>query len=148
MNGTTSQNGKNGSKTKWREVTSCDTECILPDPKPTPCPKPTNCETIREKDSKETYYFMSTTESEHKNSGGISKLAGLLLGLATLLFLGSMLSNLFMVWTLARVTNNSNNSNNSKEVVTTTTTKEIIREVDGSKQAGDEYYYYAPAARW
>lgn len=145
---------KSGSK--WREATPCESDDASPCSEPNPCKKPnprpdpnpcleTNpCTTIREKDSKETYFLLNTAHSEHKNSESISKLAWILFGLATLLFLGSLFSNLLMVWTFARTTNNVNNS---REVITTTSTKEVIRVVDNG-HGGDEYYYYAPAARW
>jgi hypothetical protein len=137
MNGTTSRNGQNGyketpsnSQPKWREATTCNIDFNPCDPKE-PTPKP--CENK----TKETYFFMNTEKSSNQHSGGLSKLAQLLLGLATLLALGSLLSNLFLVWAISKTTN-------TKEVTTTTTTntKEIIRE------AADENYYYAPAARW
>jgi len=120
---------------KWREANQCEPSCYpsYPDPK--------NCEVIREKESKETYFVLNTAQSEQKDSN--SNLARLLLGLATLLFLGSLLSNLLMAWTLVRA---SSNTNHSKEV--TTTTREVVREIDRTRWAGDEYYYYAPAARW
>lgn len=144
MNGKTFQVGQNGygsnayqPESKWREAIPCEPK----QPPSNPDPKP--CEIIREKDSKETYFVLSTAQSDYQHSGSISKLTWILLGLAALLFLGSLLSNLLMVWTLARATDNTNNS---KEVITTTTTKEVIREKES--YAGDEYYYYAPAARW
>lgn len=142
-----SQTAHNGYKSnssvsgpKWREANQCNTDCrpVDPDPK--------TCEIIREKDSKETWFLVNTEQSNHKQSESISKLTWILLGLATLLFLGSMLSNLLMVWTLARSTNNTNNS---REVIETTTTKEeVIRVVQDPGYWLEEYYYYAPAARW
>lgn len=151
MSETTAKPGQNNygvnaykPKSQWREATPCEPNY------PPSYPEPKPCETIRERDSKETYVVLNTAHSDHRHSEPISKLAWILLGLATLLLLGSMLSNLLMVWTLARANDNTNNSNtnNSKEVITTTTTKEVIRVSADPGWQGDEYYYYAPAARW
>lgn len=127
----------NPAKPKWREAIRCETNTppSYPDKKPH--------ETIREKDTKETYFLMNTASSGYHHSGSVSKLAWILFGLAALLFLGSLLSNLLMVWTFARATESTNNS---KEVITTTTTREVVR-VNDSHDRGD-YHYYAPAARW
>ncbi|GAB4366494.1 MAG: hypothetical protein Kow00121_03930 [Elainellaceae cyanobacterium] len=130
------------SEPKWREASRCS-----PNDRPY-CPPTKPPEVIREKETKETYFLLNSAQSEQRNSESFSKLGWILLGLATLLFLGSILGNLFMVWTLARSTNNSN-SDNSREVInTTTTTREVVRVIEDPGYGGDEYYYYAPPARW
>ncbi|PSB15128.1 hypothetical protein C7B61_16995 [filamentous cyanobacterium CCP1] len=161
MNSNTTQSEQNGYRSsvpQWREASPCEPVCPPSRPdKPDldkPCPdkpcsdKPdpvTKCtEIIREKDSKETYFLVNTDRNEkntEKNSDSLSKLAWFLLGLTGLLLLGSMLSNLLVVWALA----NSNNTQ-SREVITTTTTDREIQVVE--KVGYDEYYYYAPPARW
>jgi hypothetical protein len=142
MNGATSYNGKNGhkiisseSQPKWRESTSCKIDLDPCAPKPS---TPKLCENT----TKETYFLMNTEESVGKDSGSISKLAQLLLGLATLLALGSLLSNFFLVWAISKTTN-------TKEVTETKTTEKITRIIEKpSQKEANEYYYYAPAARW
>jgi hypothetical protein len=140
MNGEISQNGKNGhgvnsstSRPKWREAASCG---IDPNPYPPKPLTPKPCENT----TKETYFLMNSEKSAGNNSG-MSKLARLLLGLVTLLALGSLISNLFLVWAISKTTN-------TKEVNEKTTEK-ITRIIEKPQQKeANEYYYYAPAARW
>jgi hypothetical protein len=142
------QAGKNGYGKKWREASACEPTCSpKPDqPKPDqPCPDPKCTEIIREKDSKETYFVWNTAQSEHKHTDSFSKLTWLLLGLSSLLFLGSILGNLFAVWALARSTETNNTS---REVITTTNDTREVRVIEKVGYEGDEYYYYAPPARW
>jgi hypothetical protein len=143
MNGNISQVTPNGYQSKWREA-PCEPKCPPPQ---NPCPPdqaedpkcPEKCtEIIREKDSKETHIH----EIKEVASDALPKLTRILLGLTGLLLLGSILSNLLMVWAFTRISNASTHT----EITNTTHTSETRETVE--RVYGDEYYYYAPPARW
>ncbi|WP_416673667.1 hypothetical protein [Egbenema bharatensis] len=142
MNSSIARIEKNGKQPQWRE-NPCQTDCKTPEPckpdKPTPDPKcPEKCtEVIREKESKETHIH----EIKEVPSDSLPKLTRFLLGLTGLLLLGSILSNLLMVWAFTRIDTTSTHTEitNTSHTETSRVTERIY---------GDEYYYYAPPARW
>ena len=113
---------------QWKEADRCngDRPIRCDQPKKPDCDKDrgdNNREVIRERD-KETFIWFNAAESsrEHhtrRDADTISKLAWLLLGLASLLFLGSM----FMLLAYGRSTNTTtikeitNNTNKSREII-------------------------------
>jgi hypothetical protein len=126
---------------KWREADHCNPKCY---PVGT---EPISSKLRIEEDSTETVVINNSIQTEQLTrqrsaeqlSGTISKLAWLLFGLASLLFLGSMV----LLVAYGRSANNHtitketvNNINHTREVIRT----EKVEDVDG--------YYYAPRARW
>jgi hypothetical protein len=140
---------------EWREAERCNPKCkpLKPNPNPTkecksPKPNPNPTE-VRIEQEKETIVIHNTIHAEQltdhrsgeKNSGTISKLAWLLFGLGSLLFLGSLML-------LLAYGRSGNNNNNTKETVNNVTrTREVVR----TERAGDtdiDLYFYAPRGRW
>lgn len=128
---------------QWQEAKHCSPHDQTPcKPKPPEC-KPERPDVVRERDSKETFIFLNNAESTQKSdrdsrsADAISKLTWALLGLASLLFLGSMLMMLAYgrstnTTTIKEITNNTNKS------------REVIR-VEADE---DSNHYYYPQARW
>lgn len=92
------------------------------------------------------WLIWSSAQSIQQTSSTISKLTWALLGLGTLLLLGSLI----MAWTYPRVTH----TNTSREVITTTKESNSIKDVskDISKDISKDNYadphYYRPRALW
>jgi len=121
----------------WREADRCQPKYYEP-PAPKVRIEKGETETIVINNSIQTEQ-LSGQRSVEQSSGTISRLAWLLLGLASLLFLGSM----FMLMAYGKSTNNT--SVTKETVNNINRTREVIRT---EKSEDSDFYYYAPRARW
>jgi hypothetical protein len=130
-------------KPQWQEAQRCQPiRPIVCEPKKPDCAPP-KTEFIRERDSKETFIFMNSAESIQRTSDSnlrsldlISRLTWGLLGLASLLFLGSML--MMLAYGRSSNTTVKETTNNINK------TREVIR-VEQSDEDRPPYY---PPALW
>lgn len=146
MNGQSAQAKQTEYPSQWQEAQRCKpNRQIICEPKPE-C-EPHKREVIRERDSKETFIFMNSAESIERNSDrelrlsrrdAVSWLTWGLLGLASLLFLGSLLTLLLAA--------NRGGSTTIKEITNNNTkSREIVRV---ERADDDSRHYYYPKARW